>query len=263
MGRSCTNATLVGVTEDPRGLAGAWRRFQRHGFPAPSPELAPFVDHFWAVDWDYDEPYRQVIAPLPRVHLTFRDDEPPQVSGVATAHVVKELHGVGRVVGVAFRPGGFRPFLGSSVSALTDRTVPARDVPGLPPHPTGRTVADVERWLQTAVPEPDPTARWVAEVVADVAADPALTRVDALAARCGTSVRGLQRVFAEYVGVGPKWVIRRYRLREVTERMAEGPVAPGTWADVAAELGYADQAHLTRDFRAIFGEPPTRWARRY
>ncbi|MFD3747009.1 helix-turn-helix domain-containing protein [Nocardia sp. NPDC058633] len=88
-----------------------------------------------------------------------------------------------------------------------------------------------------------------------------MTRVDALAQRFGLSMRGMQRLFAEYVGVGPKWVVRRYRLHEVTERLAHG--AEIDWAALAAELGYADQAHLSRDFRAIFGEPPTRYAQRY
>jgi AraC-like DNA-binding protein len=71
----------------------------------------------------------------------------------------------------------------------------------------------------------------------------------------------LQRLFAEHVGVPPKWVIRRYRLREVTDRLDAGE--PVDWGPLAAELGYADQAHLTRDFAAMFGEPPTRYAERY
>jgi AraC-like DNA-binding protein len=71
----------------------------------------------------------------------------------------------------------------------------------------------------------------------------------------------LQRLFADYVGIGPKWVIRRFRLHEVTERLAAG--ADIDWAALAAELGYADQAHFVRDFRAMFGEPPTWYAERY
>jgi transcriptional regulator GlxA family with amidase domain len=43
-----------------------------------------------------------------------------------------------------------------------------------------------------------------------------VTRVERLAGELGLSMRGLQRLFAEYVGIGPKWVIRRYRLHEVT-----------------------------------------------
>ena len=91
--------------------------------------------------------------------------------------------------------------------------------------------------------------------------DPSVARVDALAAAVSTSVRSLQRLFAEHVGVGPKWVIRRYRLHEITERMSEGIGID--WAALAADLGYADQAHLTRDFTDLFGEPPTAYARRY
>lgn len=68
-------------------------------------------------------------------------------------------------------------------------------------------------------------------------------------------------LFHDHVGVGPKWVIRRYRLHEVTELMAAGGSV--RWAEVAAELGYADQAHLSRDFTRMFGEPPTSYARRY
>jgi transcriptional regulator GlxA family with amidase domain len=74
-------------------------------------------------------------------------------------------------------------------------------------------------------------------------------------------VRTLQRLFAEHVGPGPKWVIRRYRLQEVVGRLEAG--GPVDWADLAATLGYADQAHLSRDFADLFGEPPTRYARRY
>jgi AraC-like DNA-binding protein len=149
------------------------------------------------------------------------------------------------------------------VSALTDRTVPAVDVPGLrgSAPPAAPDVAAVEQWLRALRPAPDPTAEWVAGVVDLVAAEPGITRVDALADRCGSSVRRLQRLFAEYVGVAPKWVIRRYRLHEVTERMARG--AASDRAGLAAELGYADQAHFTRDFTSMFGESPTCYAARY
>jgi AraC-like DNA-binding protein len=56
-------------------------------------------------------------------------------------------------------------------------------------------------------------------------------------------------------------VIRRSRLHEVTGRMAAG--ARVDWAALAADLGYADQAHLSRDFADVFGESLTQYARRY
>lgn len=248
---------------DARELGGAWARFQRHEFVEPGPGLAPFVAHYWVVDWDYARPYRQKVVPYPNVHVTVRPGRVPEVHGVVSRHVERVLEGRDRVVGAAFRPGLFRPFLQAAVATLTDRTVPATEVPGLP---VGRPeepldAASMEAWLRMALPRPDPDGARAGDAVALVVAEPGITRVDQLAARCGTSVRGLQRLFAEHVGIGPKWVIRRYRLHEVTRRMAEGQVAD--WARVAAELGYADQAHLTRDFTAVFGEPPTAYAVRY
>src|SRR3982751_6440700 len=65
--------------------------------------------------------------------------------------------------------------------------------------------------------------------------------------------------FAEYVGVGSKWVIRRYRLHDAAA------AASGTGdldlVRLAADLGYSDQAHLTRDFTDAVGMPPSRYVR--
>jgi AraC-like DNA-binding protein len=254
---------MPAAERDPRELDGAWSRHQRHAFPEPAPDLAPFVERFWVVEWSYATPYRQKVVPYPNVHLTVQTGAAPEVSGVASRHVVKVLSGAGRVVGAQFRAGAFRPLLGGPVAALTDRTLPAADVPGLAePWPVGPVdVPALERWLRNRLPAPDPAGQEAGAAVALVAADRTITRVDQLAAVTGIGVRRLQRLFAEHVGVGPKWVIRRYRLHEVTERMAAG--APIGWADLAGQLGYADQAHLVRDFVDLFGEPPTRYSRRY
>jgi AraC-like DNA-binding protein len=244
---------------DSRELGSAWTKFQRHTFPAPSADLAPYVDHYWVVSWNYSEPYRQLIVPYPHVHLTFRDGR-GYLNGVASRHQIRVLEGESGVFGVQFRPGGFRPFLRRSVSTITDQVLDAGTVLGTPP-PGPPTLESVEQYLRTCAPEPDPKAEEAAGLVARIAAKPDLTRVDTIAREAGASVRSLQRLFAEYVGVGPKWVIRRYRLHEVTERLAKG--ADIDWATLAAELGYADQAHFVRDFTSMFGESPTWYAERY
>jgi AraC-like DNA-binding protein len=107
---------------------------------------------------------------------------------------------------------------------------------------------------------PDPVAEQAAGLVGRIAADPGLLRVAQLAEVSGLSERRLQRLFAEYVGVSPKWVMRRARLHEAALRVeADGP-ASVDWGALAADLGYADQAHLTRDFTATLGVPPSRYA---
>lgn len=247
------------MRRDSRELAGAWRNFQRHAFFSPSPDLARHVEHYWVVSWNYREPYRQLIVPYPNVHLTFQDGG-AIMHGVSSGHQVKLLEGAGGVFGVAFRPGCFRPFLRDSVSTITDRSIDAVAVFG-PDVPDVLDVASVEQFLRRHLPAPDPRAEEAAVIVAKIAKKPETTRVEALAHDLGMSQRQLQRLFAEYVGIGAKWVIRRYRLHEVTEQLAKG--ASVDWASLAAGLGYADQAHLSRDFRQMFGEPPTRYAQRY
>jgi AraC-like DNA-binding protein len=97
-------------------------------------------------------------------------------------------------------------------------------------------------------------------VAARIADDRSLTRVDQLVGEIGPSLRQLQRVFSEYMGVSPKWVLQRYRLLDAAERVAAG--MPVRWADLALDLGYADQAHFIRDFKKLIGRSPADYAHR-
>jgi len=105
---------------------------------------------------------------------------------------------------------------------------------------------------------PDQVALDVATMVERITAEPSMFRVDQVAADLGLPVRRLQRLFAEYVGASPKWVLRRARLHEAAARADQGVGID--WAALASDLGYADQAHMTRDFTAAVGAPPARYA---
>ena len=246
---------------DPRELGGHWRTAQRIGVREPDEDLAPWVERLWTASWEYAEPYGQKIVPLPQVHVSAVNDDPLRVVGPRSRHMVRELSGRGSVVGAAFRPGVFRALADGPVGALVDREVEVADVGALAGEP--RWAGDMAAWLRARLPAEGPgrAAREAGELVARIAADPTIARVDRLAAAAGLGMRSLQRLFSEHVGPGPKWVIRRYRLQEVVDRLEAGTRVD--WADLAAELGYADQAHLSRDFADLFGEPPTWYARRY
>src|SRR3546814_16138458 len=69
----------------------------------------------------------------------------------------------------------------------------------------------------------------------------------------------LQRMVADYVGVGPKWVVRRCRILDAAEAAHSG--SPTDWAALAAELGFSDQSHLVRAFTAVVGTPPSTYQR--
>jgi AraC-like DNA-binding protein len=98
----------------------------------------------------------------------------------------------------------------------------------------------------------------VAGVARLAEADRTVRRLADLSERAGIGPRTLQRMFLQYAGVSPTWVIRRYRLLEAAESVREGKRV--SWAEIAAGLGYADQAHLTRDFRAAIGQTPSAYA---
>lgn len=236
-----------------------WPRHQRHQFFQPSEDLAQYVVQYWHASWRYTTPYRQLIVPLPQVNLVYWCGTDPELAGVSRGHIFKELAGNGCAFGVSFRPGCFRRFLGAAVRSITDRAVPAAQVfPDVPDRPE---IPLIEAMLRRRLPAPDPLADLAAAIVDTVATEPGIQRVDLLAGRFALSVRQLERLFAEHVGVGPKWVIRRYRLQEAADRMEDAE--PIDWAALADSLGYADQSHLTRDFTRMFSEPPTAYAARY
>jgi AraC-like DNA-binding protein len=266
-----------GPAGDPRGIlrplagAAAFSLGRHH----PSAELRPFVEYLWSVEWDRtgQPPHVQRILPNPSVHLSF---EPglSRVTGLSRRRAVFEyrLTGSGRVVGVRFRPGGARPWLPGPVSVFTDREAPVAElVAGLGDRAdvglreavqaapdAAAAAALVDAALLPLRPAPDPTVDRVAALVDAVQQDPSIRRAADLADLAGLGVRSLQRLCAEWIGVGPTWLVRSARLHEAAGRAAGGPV---DWAALAAELGYADQSHLVRDFARVIGEPPARYAR--
>jgi AraC-like DNA-binding protein len=236
---------------------------------APSAPLAPFVDYFWIVRWDRrgQPPHEQTILPHPNVHLVF-EASGAGIYGVDRRLFTRVLTGQGKALGVRFLAGCFRPFWGAPISQLSDRVVPGVRVFGPLAEKTRQAImcaetdADMvggaESLLFSALPDPDPVASQVASLVALISSDASLRRVDQLSLVSGLSVRGLQRLFSDYVGVSPKWVMRRARLHEAALRADSGE--PVDWASLAVDLGYADQAHLTRDFTATIGVSPSRYA---
>ncbi|WP_327162669.1 helix-turn-helix domain-containing protein [Streptomyces zaomyceticus] len=256
-------------------------RFRRH---VPAPELRPYLEHYWLIDWELPEPYATHVVPHPSVNIVFQRygaigapateaDASAEVTGIGLDLFTQKLTEAGRVCGVQFRPGGFRPFAPAwPVSAWTGRRVPLPEVfPGrgddvlsgvLSPDTDHARVAALDAFLLARDPAPDPAADRAMELVELIRGDRTIRKVSRLSAASGLSARSLQRLFSTHVGVGPKWVILRYRIHEALER-AEAAEAGGTpdWAALAAELGYSDQAHLVRDFTATIGVPPTAYAR--
>ena len=250
----------------PAGLGSAFtlERF------APSADLHRVVLRYWTVAWDVPAqvPSTQATLPYPCVNLVV---EPGRsgVFGVNTRRFEVQLVGKGRVFGIKFRPGAFYPFYRAPVATLTDRVIGLNAAFGAAGSAYERSVlacasvdemiACAEQFLRARLPPPDERVDLINSVIEQIATDRTITRVAMLANCAGLSRRTLQRLFAQYVGVSPKWVIRRYRLLEAADQLANH--APVDLPALAQALGYFDQAHFINDFRATVGSTPAEYAR--
>jgi AraC-like DNA-binding protein len=250
---------------------------------APAAELEEVVERFWMVRWDLPpgESFAQEILPHPCANLSLErstvnargaNGRGVEVPGLGTRRFVAVLAGRGVVLGTKLTPAGLSALARVPVATTVDRVFtmdevvgasPALDVDDMPPDEAfaalcGAMSAVICERLDEA--PLDPAVARVNALVARVRADRTILRADDLARADGSSLRQLQRLFRRTLGVGPKWVVRRTRVQEAAERVAGGLPVP--WARVAQELGYHDQAHLIRDFRAQIGFTPEAYARR-
>jgi AraC-like DNA-binding protein len=240
----------------------------RHARRCPADDLAFWIAHFWMIRWDLRgcEPYVAESLPHPNVHVIF-ETAGSVVAGVQTRMFSRVLEGQSQVFGIKFKPGGFRPFLKFATSKLADRVVAAESILGkdvnalegilLSSGEENEKVEAANAFFRARMPKPDAVIEGVGRIVERILEERDIKTVDDLVDRTGIGKRSLQRMFNEYVGVSPKWVIRRYRLHELVERFNSNDEP--RWADLALELGYFDQAHLINDFRSITGYSPTEY----
>ena len=242
----------------------------QHERRAPSAALAGLIEHYWYVGWDLQDllPQQQETLPHPNVHLVFEAGR-TRIYGVHTGRFSTLLEGRGFVFGIKFKAGGFRPFLRVPVATITDASLAVADVFGVDAQALEAQVLAApgvdtmitltEACLLDHLPPPDAKVAQVDALVASICDDRSVTSVEQLTQRTGLNKRALQRLFQDYVGVGPKWVINRYRLHEAIAQLQQG--TPVVWTDLALELGYFDQAHFIRDFRKLVGRSPADYAK--
>lgn len=186
-------------------------------------------------------------------------------AGLHAGPVVIDSFGKSCCIQVNFAPLGARRFFGMPMSELTDRMVGLDEVLGI----WGRRLREmlgeqtdwhgrldvaessiVERLIKT--PPPSTEVRWALD---KIMASGGRGRVATIASEIGWSRKHLAARFADQTGLGPKAVARIVRFNNAASlaRRVERPA----WADIAAACGFADQAHLVREFRELAGATPT------
>ncbi|WP_426450709.1 AraC family transcriptional regulator [Paenibacillus sp. S-38] len=242
-------------------------RLTRH---APSEEVAFFVKHYWIVRWELSEgeTYSQEVLPNPCMNLVVERGK-TAVYAPSKQKFSYPLEGRGCVFGVKFKPGGFYPFSRLPAAQLGGRPLEAGPLFGVNPRELeedilsqeeeSRMVELAEGLLRPKLPPQDEQVPFLGGIVERIRTDRGMTRVDYVAEAFGISVRTLQRLFHQYVGVSPKWVIQLYRLHNAAEAMEMSRHPDGL--ELSMELGYHDQAHFIKDFKAIVGRTPEQYAK--
>lgn len=253
------------MTDDRRGVLYPARLPTFHRVPAPS-DLEGLVRWFWIPRWSLPpgRTSRQHLLPFPASNLVVAPDG-VSLAGPTSRASHRDLRGRGWAVGMLLRPAAMvslgrdphairdievrldEPELQRSVSAAMDES----------DEPTGRQLAisACVAWCVEHLTTPDEEGLLANSMEDLVSSDRDIVRVDQLAERLGLTTRAVQRLAHRYVGLPPLAIIRRYRLQEAAQRLREEPAV--TIAQVAAELGYADHAHLSADFRQVLGFTPS------
>ncbi|WCD92677.1 AraC family transcriptional regulator [Microbacterium sp. nov. GSS16] len=250
-----------------RGVLFPDRMPRFHRVP-PTPAAAELVAWFWIPEWNLPrgETSRQEVVAYPALNLVI-SSEGVQLAGPTTRATHRDLRGRGWAVGAVLRPAGAAA-LTAEPAALRDADLMI-DAPALVDEVSAAMAGDdqharaaevVSRWLaqqKGAVTDADVQANAMSQLLMT---DSGIRTAEQAAARLAVSLRTLQRMAHRYVGMPPLAMIRRRRVQEAAQRLRDDPAAD--LSALAADLGYADHAHLTTDFRSVLGMPPSSYRER-
>lgn len=234
----------------------------------PSPAAREVIDIYWTATWQFKggEKIDQRIIDHPSITLSIERGDvlaPFVVSSVRAKAWRRTISGNGDVFALRLRPAGVGVLTDLDPSTLIgERSLTEAD------HRARRFLADIAEMSDASS-----RARRADELVAEylrerpltsrqrlanaavdlLSAQPKARPVSDVALSLQTSPRTLQRALVQTLGRGPAEIARRIRLQEVVRQLSTGHASI---ASVAADLGYADQAHLTNEFRSATGMTP-------
>ena len=242
---------------------------------APDPTVADVVDQYWYVSWNLgDQSVDQRIIDAPAVTLTVEEGDVPAplvITGVQTRAWHRTIQGRGRVFAIRLRPAGLAVLGALSPQHLANTTLPLTEkldaelhalMRRVATHPTPQTRAQAaDEAIRERLADHRPSERGL---LANRVVDELRSRLhrrtgDSLPAALHVSERTIQRCLRATLGRGPRWVGHRIRLQEVVLALTARPEAD--LATIAADLGFADQSHLSGAFRAACGLSPSAYRR--
>jgi AraC-like DNA-binding protein len=234
-------------------------------FVVPPPLASHFLC-FWTQNASGVEgEYAHRVLPDGCIDVVLMNDDPPVVVGPWTESFVVRLLPGTSILGARLYPGRAPSLLGLPAAEILNQSVPLLAVPGglrktrfdsVFEQPNGPArLCELAEILVTNLKAATPFDKAVAASIRWLGHHPC-ARIEDLSRWLGISNRQLDRRFLAAVGYGPKSfqsVLRFQRLLKI----AKGAAIQQGLAELAASAGYADQAHMTREFHRFAGVPPT------
>lgn len=230
----------------------------------PEGDLTELVEQYWYVDWTLEsgKEHLQQNLPDPNFHLVFESGSAKLIGPVSRVFSY-QMAKTGRVLGIKFKAGALAEVLPLALEEFVNKELVAQTfftesveilAQELNCELTDQVIFDkMQNFLIPFVHKPSKQQLAVIKQLELIKTTPCITSVQQLSEQTHVSVRSLQRNFIKYLGLSPKWLIRKYRLHQALSELESKEVEI---CDLVVRLGYTDQSHLIRDFNDFLGITP-------
>ncbi|WP_276480487.1 helix-turn-helix domain-containing protein [Paraflavitalea pollutisoli] len=247
---------------------------------APAKGLEKWIECYWVIENDDPQPVRQKILPdgFPEIIFhygdhyriclqnTWEQQSRQLLAGQISTHFLLENTGRSGVLGIKTRPTMLHHFFQLDMQQYTDRVVDLEQAIGQGLQtlcPLTDEAVDHDRWIDQCndkllqlLQQLHIQGSPVDDAVDMILARNGMVAVSDIRENLGMGERQLERLFKKQVGLTPKYFARIIRFSTIFRLIEKGD---SSWAGLAYESGYYDQAHFIRNFQAFTGEDPSRY----
>ncbi|OEJ99887.1 helix-turn-helix domain-containing protein [Roseivirga misakiensis] len=246
----------------------------------PSPRLQPYIQEYYLLEGNLGGRINDVFFADGCLEIVFnleldfyRDGEKENWSKVI-GQIKEPLHiqaeGKGKSFGIWFTPQGFSKLTGQPAYELTDNAI---SLDNLFDSSFIESIGDLlltddiqsvinhlnihfEKALNASeMTRKDKILNYAVQCISNQSSDLPLADISD---SCGVSIRYLQKIFQNQIGLSPKAFQKITRFQRVLQRLNEN--SRYSLTQVGYEAGYADQSHFIRDFKAFSGVVPSQYS---
>ncbi|MFY0591013.1 AraC family transcriptional regulator [Roseivirga sp.] len=245
----------------------------------PTQRLQPFIKEYYLLEGNLGERVSDVffadgcIEIVFNLNIDFYRDKEKENWAKIIGQITKPLHieaeGKGKSFGIWFTPHGFSRLAQLPLQSINDRAIALDNLfpqtlienigEYLESGDIKRLVSEINNYFELQIISRAATRKdkLVSYAVQRLSTNERHIAIDKLAEECGVSLRYLQHVFLEKIGLSPKKLQRIIRFQSAIRVLNQNPLP--TLTHTGYDVGYADQSHFIRDFKAFSGFTPSQF----